>query len=233
MKNLLALLCIAAVAATGCSNPADTAPAASVGDTPAVETPAETAAAPAEASAEDAAPAEAAPAAGATSYVMSVDDTYIGFAGSKSLAGVTIGTHYGQFPAFEGTVAVTGEDLTTAVFNVTIDMKELTTDNGILTNTLKNEDFFNVEKFPTAAFASTAVAKTDDGYTVTGNLSILGNTKEISFPATMDLANGSLTGSAEFSINRHDFGLTSPGYMDNAINDDVVLSLDITAAPAA
>jgi polyisoprenoid-binding protein YceI len=53
---------------------------------------------------------------------------------------------------------------------------------------LKNGDFFEVEKYPTATFKITGVKKNNDKvYTslVTGNLTVKGKTNAISFPAKL------------------------------------------------
>ena len=67
-------------------------------------------------------------------------------------------------------------------------------------------------------------------YTVLGNLDFHGVTKSISFPATIALPANRVTVSAEFVINRKDFGVVYPGMPDNLIRDDVVLSIHIDDA---
>ncbi len=50
---------------------------------------------------------------------------------------------------------------------------------------LKSDDFFGVETFPTADFEITTVDVTDKGTTISGNLTIKGNTHPVSFEARM------------------------------------------------
>ena len=90
---------------------------------------------------------------------------------------------------------------------------------------LKSPDFFDVEKFPTATFKSTAIEKTDDGHTITGDLTLHGVTKRVSFPATVTVTDGQVTANSEFSINRNDFGIVYPGMPDDLIRDLVVIKL--------
>jgi len=64
---------------------------------------------------------------------------------------------------------------------------------GKLNGHLKNGDFFEVEKFPTASFKITSVKKNSDkvyNKLVTGNLTVKGKTSPVSFPAKVSYANG-------------------------------------------
>jgi polyisoprenoid-binding protein YceI len=100
---------------------------------------------------------------------------------------------------------------------------------------LKSADFFDAEKFPKATFVSTSVkpgGEKNATHTVTGNLTMHGVTKSISFPATIRLAPGSAEADAEFAINRKDFGIMYPGASDDLIRDDVLIKLTIRAKKA-
>ena len=72
-----------------------------------------------------------------------------------------------------------------------------------MNNHLKNADFFNVDTFPTAKL----VIKGYDGKNVQGSLSIKDITKSISFPATINISENTFEGSADFTINRTDYGI--------------------------
>jgi len=80
---------------------------------------------------------------------------------------------------------------------------------GKLIGHLKDSSFFNVAAFPTAAFSVTSAEKQEDGsYGVTGDITVRGVTKSISFPATITVEGKNLTANADFSINRVDFGVS-------------------------
>jgi len=49
-------------------------------------------------------------------------------------------------------------------------------------NHLRTADFFDVEKYPQISFKSTKVEKKGNEYLITGDLTIKGITKQISFP---------------------------------------------------
>ncbi len=195
------------VLAMGCANPADDAPDAVV---------------------EEAAPEpppEPEAAAEATVYALSSDST-IGFVGAK-----VTGTHDGGFEKFEGTVSVTDGTPEGSSVEVTIDATSLWSDNEKLTGHLKSADFFAVEKFPTASFKSTEIAKAEEGgYTLTGNLDLHGVTKQISFPASIEVTEAGFTANAEFSINRMDFEIVYPGKPDDLIREEVLIKLDLKSA---
>jgi len=77
-----------------------------------------------------------------------------------------------------------------------------------LTGHLKNADFFDTEKFPTARFASTEITDAQDGQcTVTGNLTLHGTTKSISFSANYRFENGGLILTAQFQLDRSQYGM--------------------------
>ncbi|MBZ0113174.1 MAG: YceI family protein [Thermoanaerobaculia bacterium] len=150
----------------------------------------------------------------------------IGFVGSK-----VTGSHDGGFENFSGTVSVVGDTVEGSSVKVTIDTTSLWADNEKLTKHLKSEDFFAVETFPTATFESTSITAGDEGaYTVTGNLSLHGITKQISFPADIALSAEGYTAKAEFSILRFDFDIAFTGKKDDLIRDDVLIKLDLSSS---
>lgn len=141
--------------------------------------------------------------------------------------------HEGGFKSFKGTVGLAGSDPEKSSVNVEIDTASLYTEPANLVKHLKSNDFFDVEKFPKATFASTSVKKGGDKgtHTVTGNLTLHGVTKSIVFPATIKAGPAGVDVDAEFAINRKDFGLVYPGKPDDLIRDDVVIKLTIRAQP--
>ena len=94
-------------------------------------------------------------------------------------------------------------------------------------------DFFDTAKFTEASFVSTSIAKKDDAFEVTGNLSLHGVTKGITFPAKITLGADEVSVAADFAINRKDFGIVYAGKPDNLIADNVALKLDLHARKKA
>ncbi len=156
------------------------------------------------------------------------EGTEVKFKGSK-----VTGSHDGGFRKVTGGVVVPPDgDLSKATIDVTIDMASTYSDDEKLTGHLVSPDFFDVAKYPTSTFKSTAITKTDDGYLVTGDLELHGVKKSINFPAQITESAGSLTAKAEFAINRKDFSIIYPGKPDDLIRDEVVISFDLKAGNA-
>jgi polyisoprenoid-binding protein YceI len=161
-----------------------------------------------------------APALHAADHQLSAENTSIKFTGSKK-----DGKHEGTFKKVEGKLSLDAADVTKAKFEVIIDVESMTTDSEKLTAHLKNPDFFNAKKFPQAKFVSKSISgDKDKGYTVTGNLTMLGKTHEVTFPAKAVTADGTTTVSAEFAIKRSNWGMN---YSLDKVNDEVQLALEV------
>jgi polyisoprenoid-binding protein YceI len=109
--------------------------------------------------------------------------------------------------------------------------------NGKLVGHLKSDDFFSVEKHPTATFVITsATAKGGGNYDVTGNLTIKGITNPVSFPATLTVAGGQATAKATVTVDRTKFDIKyrSKNFFENlgdkAIYDDFTLDVTLVAS---
>jgi len=119
-----------------------------------------------------------------------------------------------------------------SVVNISIDTTSVKTDAEGLTKHLQSPDFFDVAKFPQATFVSTEIKPGGDkgaSHTVTGNLTLHGVTKSITFPATITVDPGAVNVASTFAINRKDFGINYAGGADNLIRDEVVMTLKVRA----
>lgn len=172
------------------------------------------------------APKDTAATAAASKTFVVRPESKIGFVGSK-----VTGSHEGGFTNFSGTVSL-ADGKVVAPTEIKITMASTWSDAEKLTGHLKSPDFFDTEKFPTSTFTLTSVEPATDGSSkVTGNLALHGVTNSISFPAKIEVAEASLTVKAEFAINRKDFAINYPGKADDLIRDNVVIKLDLSAAP--
>lgn len=241
MKTLMALMLLAVTGVLyGCENPADDVPTATVteaqpvsepepapepGATEMTEPAAEPPAVEPEPVTETPAPEpEPGPAADPMNLTFT-DNSMITFEGSK-----VTGSHSGGFVDFVGTVSMPDGTFESAQITIDIDMASLFSDNNVLTDTLKGERFFEVEKHPSSKFVSTGIEKTNGGYTITGNLEMHGVTKGISFPAEVTIEDGVLTSVSEFSIDRFQWGIEDEGMQDDLIRKEVVIRFEIEAA---
>ena len=159
-------------------------------------------------------------------YLITPQTSKIEFTGSQ-----VTGHHDGSFGDFSGQIDYAGSPEQSHV-NIVIKTESLTADAPDLTKHLKTADFFDVAKFPEATFVSTSIKPGGEkgaSHTVTGNLTMHGVTKSVTFPATITVTPDVATVDSNFSISRKDFGITYAGPADNLIRDDVVLKLTIRA----
>jgi len=160
-------------------------------------------------------------------YVITPQNSKIEFVASQ-----VTGQHKGSYGDFSGEVDYNGTPEQSRV-SVTIKSDSINADDPGLTKHLKTADFFDVAKFPEASFVSTAIKAGGEGgasHTVTGNLTMHGVTKSITFPATINVTPDTATVESTFSINRKDFNINYAGAADNAIRDNVVLTLHVRAS---
>jgi polyisoprenoid-binding protein YceI len=149
----------------------------------------------------------------------------------------------GEFSKLSGTVELDDADISKSNVTATIDISSVDTRVAGRDNDLKSTNFFDVAKYPTMTFQSTKIWKTADGMTkMTGNLSLHGVTKEVTFDVTGPTKPAQFMGgihrgaSATTKINRQDFGLKYMTSMlpggDEMIGDTVTITLDVEMVPA-
>jgi polyisoprenoid-binding protein YceI len=144
------------------------------------------------------------------------------------------GSHQGIIAIKSGHLNFKEDKLTGGAF--TIDMSTITNTDlegeykGKLEGHLKSDDFFGVEKFPTASLIFTKVKSTGkNSYEVTGDITIKGKTETLSFNVSVygNKANVSLKiDRTKFDVR---YGSTSffDGLKDKAIYDEFDLVADL------
>ena len=120
----------------------------------------------------------------------------------------------GSFGSFNANVETEDDDFSTANIEFTIDVASINTGNEQRDGHLKSGDFFDVENHPQMKFVSTGVAKKGDNeFEISGDLSLHGVTKTVTFKAEnggsgKDPWGNHKTGfTLEGKIKRTDFGL--------------------------
>jgi polyisoprenoid-binding protein YceI len=131
------------------------------------------------------------------------------------------GKHEGGFKQFSGSITPARGDLTASTISLEIDTDSLYSDTPRLTGHLKSPDFFEVQKYPKANFVSRSIKESKaDGAThsITGDLTLHGTTKSITFPAKATLADDVLTIESTFKFDRIEHGITySPERVDKIV----------------
>ena len=196
------------VVLVGCGNPANNVPKATVSsDTNATET-----------------------AAASTSndrvFAISPSNSKIEWIGSK-----VTGSHKGGFTNFSGELHVADGKLVGAGNKIVIDTTSVWADNDRLTGHLKTPDFFNVAQFPRAEFVTSAIEKKTTNYMVSGSLTLHGITKQISFPAQIQVSDQSVDLNSQFVLNRFDFQIKYPGKANDLVRKEVVIRLNVKGTP--
>jgi len=136
---------------------------------------------------------------------------------------------FGRFNDFSGTFAV-DPDASKCAFTMTIKTESIDTANQARDGHLKSPDFFNAKQFPAISFQSTSVKAVKDGYEVTGDATIHGVTKPVTFTLTggktAEFPKGTQrTGfSTEFVLKRSDFGIGAK-VPPEAAGDEVYVSI--------
>ena len=125
---------------------------------------------------------------------------------------------HGRFDDFSGSFTIDSSDPSKSAFALSINTQSVDSNNSKRDDHLRSPDFFNAKQFPTISFTSTSVKPIDGGYEVTGDLTLHGTTK----PVTFALKGGT---AAEFPkgvsrtgfstpqmivIKRSDFGVGKP-----------------------
>ncbi len=177
---------------------------------------------------------------GAT-YEANLTESKIEWIGTKP-----VGRHHGTFVLKDGNLIVSGDDLKGGSF--VIDVASVTPDdqdaqgNAKLQGHLKSEDFFHVEQYPEGTFEITNVTEgvadkenlvmKDATHTITGNLTLKGITKSITFPAKVYMEGDKITADANFNIDRTQWNIVygnDESLGDKFIRPEVNLQVHLVA----
>jgi polyisoprenoid-binding protein YceI len=149
--------------------------------------------------------------------------------------------HTGTLHLSKGSLILDGNKVTGGDFTLnmsTIKVTDLPAERAPnLERHLKDEDFFDVTKFPQGSFKITKVTYNGNTATITGNLTLKNITKSITFPATVQRTGDTVTASAkgvkfnrtEFDV-KHRSGNFFSGLGDRAIEDDIVIDIELVAS---
>ncbi len=142
-------------------------------------------------------------------------------------------TFHGKIPAKSGTV-VLDPAKSAGNIEVTFDLEGVATGVPKFDDHLRSEDFFEVDKHPTATFTSRKVTfKNDKPASIAGDLTIKGITKPVTLQVTSSHCGTHPTekvpacgANASAKIKRSDFGLT---YALPAVKDEISLEIEVEA----
>jgi polyisoprenoid-binding protein YceI len=143
----------------------------------------------------------------------------------------------GNFQTFSGTVEAEKEDFSDAKISFEANTDSVTTHNEQRDAHLKTADFFHAAEHPKMKFVSKSIEKkSDEDYTVKGDLTILGITKEVSLAVTyygtaMGFGGVQVAGfEIHGKVNRQDFGLKFNALTETGgfvIGDEVKIDINV------
>ncbi|MBI6546666.1 MAG: YceI family protein [Cyanobacteria bacterium NC_groundwater_1444_Ag_S-0.65um_54_12] len=161
--------------------------------------------------------------------------THIGF----SVKHMMVSTVRGQFKTYHGKIKLDEKDFTRSAVEGEIEVASIDTGNIDRDNHLRSNDFFAAIDFPKITFKSTRIERQDgDEYTLYGDLTIRGVTKEVALDVeyaglSKNPYGMMVTGfSARGTINRKDFGVSFNAVLETggvAVSDKVKIELDVEA----
>jgi len=95
-----------------------------------------------------------------------------------------------------------------------------------------NENYVESDKYPKASFSGTYTGDVDltkngvYNVTVTGNLTLHNTTKEITTPATMEVKDTHLIGTAQFKVKPEDFNISIPELVRGKIAQEITININ-------
>ena len=135
----------------------------------------------------------------------------------------------GKFAKWSADIAFDPKKPETGKVAFTIDTASATFGSPEVDSEVPKPAWFNVAKFPTATFASTAIKASGAGkFAVQGKLSIKGTSKDVTVPVALAQSGGVTTATGQFAIKRNEFKIGEGEWADTSqLADDVIVKFRI------
>lgn len=136
---------------------------------------------------------------------------------------------HGRFNQVDGKFSLDRQDPTKSTFELVIQADSVDTANPARDEHLRQPDYFDTKQFPTINFKSTAVKAIPDGYEVTGDFTMHGTKKKITFSLLggreIEVKGVKRVGfSTELKLKRSDFGFDPAAI--GPIGDEAIIIID-------
>jgi len=142
----------------------------------------------------------------------------------------------GYFDEFSATADIDPGHPETSSVEVTISTASIRTNNGVRDNDLRSSNFLEVDKYPVITFKSTSVEPAGpDRYTLTGDVTIKGNTSPLSLQVTRygefndpGMMGHRIAYGAQTKINRKNFGLSFNAILDGrlVVSEEIQITIE-------
>ena len=179
-----------------------------------------------------------APSAVTGTYKIDPSHSHIGFVARHAM----VAKVRGSFDDVDGTGSFDADDPTRSHFQLTIKTASIDTRNAERDAHLRSNDFFSMDEHPEITFVSTKVEGVSEGtYRVTGDLTVKGVTKPITFDlvytgtAVDPWGNTRIGLEGSTTVNRKDWGLNWNVALDAGgvlVSENVTLEFDVEAVRA-
>ena len=151
---------------------------------------------------------------------------------------MSITTTRGLFNKVRGQLYIDEQNPASSWVEAEVDAASINTHNILRDIHLRSNAFFAVKKYPIISFKSTRVAHTGgNAYKVTGNLTLLGTTRPITFEVSYSGQSAGLNArtslTARATINRHDFGLGQSMMVQSAAGKTATVEIALVAVQKA
>lgn len=167
-------------------------------------------------------------------YTLDVAHTTVGFVARHAM----VTKVRGRFTDFEGTVHI-DQDLTKSTAKLVIKAESIDTRQEMRDAHLRSNDFLAMEEYPEITFESTKVERAgDDVATISGDLTVRGVTKPVSFDmeytgsAKDPYGNIRVGFEGSLVINRKDWGVNWNAPLETGgvlVSEKVTLEFDVSA----
>lgn len=144
----------------------------------------------------------------------------------------------GSFNEFEGSGQLDASNPANSSLQLSIKAASIDTRNPDRDGHLRSNDFFDMEKHPLITFASTSIANNGQTFSVTGDLTIKGVTKQITVDfeytgtAVDPFGNTRIGLEGSTTVNRKDWGITWNAALDAGgvlVSEKITLEFDVSA----
>jgi polyisoprenoid-binding protein YceI len=144
----------------------------------------------------------------------------------------------GEFKRFSADIRFDPANLAASAVDVTIDTASADTGNRDIDTELKRPNWFEVDRFPQARFATTSLrSKGGNAYEAAARLTIRDVTQEVVLPFALDISADSTDpaqllakASGELTVSRSHFGIGRAEWRDTKIvADEITIRIEVIA----
>jgi len=131
----------------------------------------------------------------------------------------------GTFAGIKGVIQFDPKNLSAADFTVSVEAKTINSGIGMRDNDLREEKYFDVEKYPTIIIKAKTITKgtKDNDYLLSGTLTMKGKTLPVSFAFSASPENQGYLFKGHFQINRLAYDIGPDNSIDKTVEVDLVV----------